>query len=100
MASGEFRGSIGLTEPNAGSDLQAIRTVARRDGDDYVVNGTKTWITNSLHGHGTLLLVKTDPRRRAAPQGHEPADRREGPGLQRRRQAEEDGLPRASTPAS
>ena len=60
MATGEFRGSIGLTEPNAGSDLQAIRTVARADGDSYVVNGNKTWITNSLHGHGTLLLVKTD----------------------------------------
>lgn len=62
MASGEYRGSIGLTEPNAGSDLQAIRTVAKRDGDDYVVNGSKTWITNSMHGHGTLLLVKTDPQ--------------------------------------
>ncbi len=61
MARGEYRGSIGLTEPNAGSDLQAIRTVAKADGDDYVVNGSKTWITNSLHGHGTLLLVKTDP---------------------------------------
>lgn len=61
MATGEYRGSIGLTEPNAGSDLQAIRTVARREGDHYVVNGSKTWITNSLHGHGTLLLVKTDP---------------------------------------
>ena len=61
MARGEFRGGIGLTEPNAGSDLQAIRTVARRDGDDYVVNGSKTWITNSGNGHGILLLVKTDP---------------------------------------
>lgn len=62
MASGEYRGSIGLTEPNAGSDLQAIRTVARREGGHYVVNGSKTWITNSMHGHGTLLLVKTDPQ--------------------------------------
>jgi butyryl-CoA dehydrogenase len=61
MASGEFRGGIALTEPNAGSDLQAIRTVARRDGNGYVVNGAKTWITNSLHGHGVLLLAKTDP---------------------------------------
>lgn len=61
MASGAYRGSIGLTEPNCGSDLQAIRTVARRDGDHYVVNGAKTWITNSGQGHGTLLLVKTDP---------------------------------------
>lgn len=62
MASGDYRGSIGLTEPNAGSDLQAIRTVARREGGHYVVNGSKTWITNSMHGHGTLLLVKTDPQ--------------------------------------
>ncbi len=61
MASGEFRGGIGLTEPNAGSDLQAIRSVAKRDGDHYVINGAKTWITNSGQGHGILLLVKTDP---------------------------------------
>lgn len=61
MASGEFRGGIGLTEPNAGSDLQAIRSVAKRVGDDYLINGAKTWITNSGHGHGLLLLVKTDP---------------------------------------
>ena len=53
--------SIGLTEPNAGSDLQAIRTTAKLDGDDYIVNGSKMWITNSMHGHLTLLLVKTDP---------------------------------------
>jgi alkylation response protein AidB-like acyl-CoA dehydrogenase len=61
MASGAYRGSIGLTEPNAGSDLQAIRTVAKAEGEHYVVNGSKTWITNSLYGDGTLLLVKTDP---------------------------------------
>jgi alkylation response protein AidB-like acyl-CoA dehydrogenase len=61
MATGELRGGIALTEPNAGSDLQAIRTVAKLDGDHYVVNGSKTWITNSLHGHMVLLLVKTDP---------------------------------------
>ncbi|WP_422823935.1 acyl-CoA dehydrogenase family protein [Variovorax robiniae] len=69
MATGEFRGSIGLTEPNAGSDLQAIRTVAKLDGDHYVVNGSKTWITNSMHGHGTLLLVKTDPAAKPRHQG-------------------------------
>lgn len=61
MATGEFRGGVGLTEPNAGTDLQAIRTVARRDGDHYVVEGAKTWITNSGNGHGIMLLVKTDP---------------------------------------
>jgi alkylation response protein AidB-like acyl-CoA dehydrogenase len=61
MASGELRGGIALTEPNAGSDLQAIRTVAKRNGDHYIVNGAKTWITNSLHGNMVLLLTKTDP---------------------------------------
>ena len=62
MARGEFRGGIGLTEPNAGTDLQAIRTQARCNGDHYVVNGAKTWITNSGQGDGLLLLVKTDPQ--------------------------------------
>ncbi len=61
MATGEIRASLGLTEPNAGSDLQAIRTVARLEGDHYVVNGSKMWITNSMHGQFTLLLVKTNP---------------------------------------
>jgi alkylation response protein AidB-like acyl-CoA dehydrogenase len=61
FASGELRGGIGLTEPNAGTDLQAIRTVARRDGDHYVVNGTKTWITNGVYGSCFGVLVKTDP---------------------------------------
>lgn len=61
MAAGELRGGIGLTEPNAGTDLQAIRTRAVRDGDDYVINGAKTWITNSLNGNCLLLLTKTDP---------------------------------------
>lgn len=61
FATGEMRGGLALTEPNAGTDLQAIRTVARRDGDDYVLNGTKTWISNAIHGHCFALLAKTDP---------------------------------------
>ncbi len=61
FASGELRGALALTEPGGGTDLQAIRTVAVRDGDEYVVNGSKTWITNSLHGSCVALLVKTDP---------------------------------------
>lgn len=61
FARGELRGGIGLTEPNAGTDLQAIRTVARRDGEDYVINGTKTWISNGIYGDCVALLVKTDP---------------------------------------
>ncbi len=61
FASGEIRGGLALTEPNAGTDLQAIRTVARRDGDHYVISGTKTWISNALNGSCFALLVKTDP---------------------------------------
>ena len=61
FASGEIRGGIGLTEPNAGTDLQSIRTVARRDGDHYVLNGTKTWITNGVYGSCFGVLVKTNP---------------------------------------
>jgi len=60
FATGELRGGIGLTEPDCGTDLQAIRTVAKRDGDHYVVNGTKMWITNSQEGNIIALLVKTD----------------------------------------
>ncbi len=60
FVTGELRGGIALTEPDCGTDLQAIRTQARRDGDAYVVNGTKTWITNSIHGQILAVLVKTD----------------------------------------
>jgi len=61
FASGELRGGLALTEPNAGTDLQGIRMVARRDGDHYVINGTKTWITNGVYGTCFALLTKTDP---------------------------------------
>jgi butyryl-CoA dehydrogenase len=61
FATGELRGGLGLTEPNAGTDLQGIRTVARREGDHYVLNGTKTWITNGVYGTAFAILTKTDP---------------------------------------
>ncbi len=61
FATGEIRGGLALTEPNCGTALQAIRTTAKRDGDAYVVNGTKTWISNGIHGTVFALLVKTDP---------------------------------------
>jgi len=61
LASGKRRSGLALTEPNAGSDLQGILTVARREAGDYVVNGTKTWITNARHADPLPVLVKTDP---------------------------------------
>src|SRR3970282_1183740 len=62
FASGELRGGLALTEPDCGTDLQAIRTHARREGDHYVVNGAKTWITNSAEGNILAVLGKTDTR--------------------------------------
>jgi len=61
MATGEIRATMALTEPGGGSDLQAITTTARRDGDGYVVDGAKTWITNSRRSQVIALLCKTDP---------------------------------------
>jgi alkylation response protein AidB-like acyl-CoA dehydrogenase len=61
LATGEIRATMALTEPDGGSDLQAMRTVARRDGDGYVVNGSKTWITNARRAGLVALMCKTDP---------------------------------------
>ena len=60
IARGEKRGGVGLTEPEGGSDLQAIQTRAVKDGDDYIINGAKMFVTNGIHGNTFALLVKTD----------------------------------------
>ena len=62
LATGKRRTGIGLTEPDAGTDLQGIKTTAVRDGDHYVINGAKTWITNARHADPLPVLVKTDPK--------------------------------------
>lgn len=69
FASGELRGGIALTEPDAGTNLQGIRTRAEKDGDDYVINGSKMWITNSMKGNILAVLVKTDPKAEPAHKG-------------------------------
>ncbi|BDX34874.1 acyl-CoA dehydrogenase [Mycobacterium antarcticum] len=61
MATGEIRATMALTEPGGGSDLQAMTTIARPDGDDLVINGTKTWISNARRSSLIALLCKTDP---------------------------------------
>jgi alkylation response protein AidB-like acyl-CoA dehydrogenase len=61
MAAGEVRAALAMSEPEAGSDVQAIRTKAVRDGDDYIVNGQKMWLTNGLRAGIVMTLVKTDP---------------------------------------
>ena len=85
FASGELRGGIALTEPDCGTDLQAIRTQARRDGDHYVVNGTKTWITNSVEGRMLAVLVKTNPRAEPAHKGMSLLLVPKGPGVTTRK---------------
>jgi alkylation response protein AidB-like acyl-CoA dehydrogenase len=69
MATGELRSAMGLTEASGGSDLQAIRTTARREGDELVVNGSKMWITNARQASMVGLLVKTDPKATPAHRG-------------------------------
>lgn len=69
LATGELRTGLALTEPDAGSDLQGITTRAVHDGDGYLVNGAKTWITNARHANPLPVLVKTDPQAEPAHRG-------------------------------
>jgi alkylation response protein AidB-like acyl-CoA dehydrogenase len=81
MATGELRATTALTEPGGGSDLQAIRTVARRDGNHWTVNGSKTWISNARHARLIVLLCKTDPEAARNYQGISLLLVEHGPGL-------------------
>jgi acyl-CoA dehydrogenase len=62
MASGELIGAIAMTEPDAGSDVKAVRTHARVEGDHYVINGQKTYISNGIHAGLVIVVAKTDPQ--------------------------------------
>ena len=81
MATGELRATMALTEPGGGSDLQSITTVARREGDEYVVDGAKTWITNSRRSGLIALLCKTDPTAEPRHTGISVLLAEHGPGL-------------------
>jgi alkylation response protein AidB-like acyl-CoA dehydrogenase len=61
LASGEAIGAVAMTEPGAGSDLQGIRTTAVRDGDDWIINGQKIFITNGIHADVVVVVARTDP---------------------------------------
>ena len=82
MATGEIRATMALTEPGGGSDLQAMRTVARRDGDEYVVNGSKTWISNARRSQLIALLCRTDPAATPAHRGISILLVEKGPGFE------------------
>ena len=81
FASGELRGGLALTEPDAGTDLQAIRTRAVKDGDRYFINGTKTWISNGIQGQCFALLVKTNPEAEPRHKGMSMFIAEKGPGF-------------------
>jgi alkylation response protein AidB-like acyl-CoA dehydrogenase len=82
MATGEIRATMALTEPGGGSDLQALRTTARRDGDGYVINGSKTWITNARRSKLVALLCRTDPAATPAHRGISVLLVEKGPGFE------------------
>ncbi|HEX5145072.1 MAG TPA: acyl-CoA dehydrogenase family protein [Mycobacterium sp.] len=81
MAMGELRATMALTEPGGGSDLQNMTTVARRDGEDLVINGAKTWITNARRSGLIALLCKTDPEATPKHKGISVVLVEHGPGL-------------------
>jgi alkylation response protein AidB-like acyl-CoA dehydrogenase len=81
MATGEIRATMALTEPSGGSDLQALTTTARKDGDEYVVSGSKTWISNARRSQVIALLCKTDPKAVPAHAGISVLLVEHGPGL-------------------
>ena len=81
LATGELRGALCLTEPDAGTDLQGIKTLAKKDGDDYVLNGSKMWITNGLYGSLYAVLTKTDPTTKPAHKGMTMFLAEKGPGF-------------------
>jgi alkylation response protein AidB-like acyl-CoA dehydrogenase len=81
MATGEFRGALCLTESHAGSDVQRIRTAAKRQGDFYVVNGTKMFVTNGREGNLYALVCKTDPQADPPHKGMSLLIAEKGPGV-------------------
>src|SRR5688500_9920700 len=91
MASGELRGALALTEPDAGTDIAAIRTRAVKEGDHYVVNGTKTWISNGIEGGCCAVLVRTDPNAQPPRKGLSMFIMEKGPGFTASRKLEKIG---------
>ena len=97
MVKGEAIGAIAMTEPGAGSDLQSMKTTARRDGEHYVVNGSKTFITNGYNADFVVLAVKTDPKQGAKGISLLAFDTRNTPGYRVGRHLEKIGMQGSDT---
>jgi len=92
MASGEFIGAIAMTEPGAGSDLQGVRTTARLDGNQYVVNGQKTFISNGQLADLVIVVAKTDPAKGAKGTSLIVVETADAPGFKRGRNLDKVGM--------
>ncbi|WP_313802201.1 acyl-CoA dehydrogenase family protein [Sphingobium sp.] len=97
MATGEVISAIAMTEPGAGSDLQGVRTTARRDGDTYVINGSKTFITNGQNADLILVVAKTDPAAGSRGISLFLVDTADAPGFERGRNLDKIGRSMADT---
>ncbi len=92
MASGEWIGAIAMTEPGAGSDLQGVRTTARLDGNQYVINGQKTFISNGQLADLVIVVAKTDPARGAKGTSLIVVETADAPGFKRGRNLDKIGM--------
>ena len=97
LATGELVGAIAMTEPGTGSDLQGVRTTARRSGNGYVLNGAKTFITNGQHADLIIVVAKTDPKEKAKGVSLMVVETAEAAGFRRGRKLKKLGLDAADT---
>ena len=97
LASGKFVGAIAMTEPGTGSDLQGVRTSARASGNGYVLNGSKTFITNGQHANLIVVVAKTDPKQGAKGVSLMVVEADEAPGFRRGRKLKKLGMDWADT---
>ncbi len=100
VAAGELIGALALTEPGTGSDLQGIRTSARRDGDHFVVNGQKTFISSGIMADLIVLAVRTDPDGGSDGFSLLMVEADSTPGFERGRKLDKIGCPRRTPPSS
>jgi acyl-CoA dehydrogenase len=97
LATGELIGAIAMSEPGIGSDLQAVRTTAMKKGNGYLLNGSKTFITNGQHANLIIVVAKTDPKERAKGVSLMMVETDDAPGFRRGRKLKKLGLDAADT---
>jgi acyl-CoA dehydrogenase len=97
LATGELIGAIAMTEPGTGSDLQGVRTTAKKSGNGYVLNGSKTFITNGQHANLVIVVAKTDPKEKAKGISLMVVETNDASGFRRGRKLKKMGLDAADT---